>query len=82
MEFKKCARCGCFYTSNDNVCYNCLSKERFEMNKFKNYIEEANLGNINSLNDIAINTGISDKNINRFLGYDDFSQVAKELNLK
>mgnify|MGYP004661384893 CR=1 FL=1 len=82
MEFKKCARCGCFYISNDNVCYNCLSKERFEMNKFKNYIEEANLGNINSLNDIAINTGISDKNINRFLGYDDFSQVAKELNLK
>lgn len=82
MEFKKCARCGCFYTSNDNVCYNCLSKERFEMNKFKTYIEEANLGNINSLNDIAINTGISDKNINRFLGYDDFSQVAKELNLK
>lgn len=82
MEFKKCARCGCFYTSNDNVCYNCLSKERFEMSKFKNYIEETNLGNINSLNDIAINTGISDKNINRFLGYDDFSGVAKELNLK
>lgn len=82
MEFKKCARCGCFYTSNDNVCYNCLSKEKFEMNKFKNYIEEANLGSINSLNDIAINTGISGKNINRFLGYDAFSQIAEELNLK
>ena len=82
MEFKKCARCGCFYTSNDNVCYNCLSKERFEMNKFKNYIEEANLESINSLNDIAINTGISGKNINRFLGYDDFYQIAEELNLK
>ena len=63
MEFKKCARCGCFYTSNDNVCYNCLSKERFEMNKFKNYIEEANLESINSLNDIAINTGISGKGV-------------------
>ena len=33
MEFKKCERCGCFFASNDNVCYNCLTKDRFEMSK-------------------------------------------------
>ena len=43
MEFKKCDRCGCFFTSNDNVCHNCLTKERFEMSKFKSYIEENNI---------------------------------------
>lgn len=82
MEFKKCERCGCFYTSNDNVCYNCLTKEKSEINKFKNYIEENNINQINSLNDIAIQTGISGKNINRFLNYEDFSDVSKQLNLK
>lgn len=82
MEFKKCERCGCFYTSNDNVCYNCLTKEKSEINKFKNYIEENNINQINSLNDISIQTGISGKNINRFLNYEDFSNVSKQLNLK
>ena len=31
MEFKRCSRCGCFFTSNDDVCCNCLSKDKFEM---------------------------------------------------
>lgn len=82
MEFKKCARCGCFFASNDNVCYNCLTKERFEINKFKNYIEENNFSNIDSLNSLSVGTGISEKNLNRFLGYEDFSKVAGQLNLK
>lgn len=77
MEFKKCARCGCFFTSNGDVCYNCMSKERFEMAKFKSYIEENNLSNINSMNDISIQTGISEKNINRFLSQNDFLDFLK-----
>ena len=82
MEFKKCERCGCFFTSNDNVCYNCLTKENLELSKFKNYIKENNLSNINSLNDLSVGTGITSKTLNRFLNYDDFSEIAGQINLK
>ena len=82
MEFKKCERCGCFFASNDNVCYNCLTKDRFEMSKFKNFIEENNINQINSLSDLSIQTGISQKNLNRFLGYEDFNSLSDQFNLK
>ena len=82
MEFKKCERCGCFFASNDNVCYNCLTKDRFEMSKFKNFIEENNINKINSLSDLSIQTGISQKNLNRFLGYEDFNSISEQFNLK
>lgn len=82
MEFKKCERCGCFFASNDNVCYNCLTKDRFEMSKFKNFIEENNINQINSLSDLSIQTGISQKNLNRFLGYEDFNSISEQFNLK
>ena len=49
MEFKKCERCGAFFASNDNVCYNCSTKEKAEFSKFKTYIDEINVDNINSL---------------------------------
>lgn len=82
MEFKKCERCGCFFASNDNVCYNCLTKDRFEMSKFKNFIEENNINQINSLSDLSVQTGISQKNLNRFLGYEDFNDISEQFNLK
>lgn len=82
MEFKKCARCGAFFASNDNVCYNCRAKEKAEFSKFKTYIDEININNINSLNDLSIGAGISEKTLNRFLGYEDFSDVANHINLK
>ena len=82
MENKKCARCGCFYTSNDNVCHNSITKERFEMSKFKTYIEENNISDINSLNELSIGTGLSGKTLNRFLSQDDFSDIASQINLK
>ena len=81
MDFKKCERCGCFFASNDNVCFNCLTKDRFEMSKFKTFIEENDIHQINSLNDISYQTGISQKNLNRFLGYEDFNNIAKQINL-
>ena len=82
MEFKKCERCGCFFTSNDNVCYNCLTKDKYEMSKFKNFIDENNLNKVNSLNEISYQTGISQKNLNRFLEYEDFNDIANQINLK
>lgn len=82
MEFKRCDRCGCFFASNDNVCYNCLTKERFEMSQFKSYLEENNINDITSLNDLSVGTGISTKTLNRFLSYDDFADIAEQMNLK
>ena len=82
MEFKKCDRCGCFFASKDNVCHNCITKERFEMSKFKSYIEENNICDINSLNELSVETGISGKTLNRFLAQDDFSGIASQINLK
>lgn len=82
MEFKKCERCGAFFASNDNVCYNCSTKERAEFSKFKTYIDEINIDNINSLNDLSIGTGISSKTLNRFLDNEDFLDIANQINLK
>ena len=82
MEFKKCDRCGAFFASNDNVCYNCLTKEKAEFSQFKTYIDECNINNINSLNDLSVGTGISDRTLNRFLGYEDFSDITNQINLK
>ena len=82
MEFKKCERCGCFFSSKDSVCYNCLTKEKFEMSQLKSYIEENNLNNIHSLSDLSVQTGIAGKTLNRFLTYEDFSEITGQFNLK
>ncbi len=68
MEFNKCARCGSFYLSNGNVCPKCSSKEKLEFSTFKNYIEENGLNE--NLDIISTQTGISVKNLNRFLTYE------------
>lgn len=65
MEFKKCLRCGCFFLSDNNVCCNCAPKDKFELSKINNYIER-NL-EINSIEELSVNTGISVKNLNRFI---------------
>ena len=65
MEFKKCARCGAFYLSEDNVCFNCKPKDKAEMAKINNYLE--NVNTISSIDEIALNTGISAKNVSRHL---------------
>lgn len=64
MEFKRCERCGCFFISEDNVCYNCIAKDKADTAKLQNYIEEH--GTIGSIEDISAGTGITIKNLNRF----------------
>ena len=68
MEFKRCVRCGCFFTSDSDICVNCESKERLEINKLNNFIRE----NEYSLNaqELADNTNISINNINRYIKND------------
>ncbi len=64
MEFKKCARCGCFFISEDSVCCHCKPKDKFDSIKLQNYLEEHS--SPTSLEEISIGTGISIKNLCRF----------------
>lgn len=64
MELKKCNRCGGFFSAEGCVCPKCSIKDALELSTFKNYIEENGL---TSLDSMSIRTGISAKNINRFI---------------
>lgn len=67
MEFNKCSRCGNFFISSNDVCPKCESKDSLEFQTFKTYIEEN--GVTNNLDILSSETGISVKNLNRFIGY-------------
>ncbi len=77
MELNRCSRCGNFYVAEGNVCPKCSVKDGFEFSTFKSYVQEN--GFENSLNTISNDTGISIKNLNRFLGYQEFQDYQKEL---
>ena len=66
MELNKCSRCGAFHTNNGDVCAKCYNKDIFELSTFKSYVEE---NGVFSIDTIATQTGISQKNINRFMKY-------------
>ena len=69
MEFNKCSRCGNFFISNDDVCPKCKTKDTLEFETFKSYISENGINN--NLDILSNETGISVKNINRYLNYTD-----------
>ena len=79
MEFKRCERCGSFYLSESNICENCSPKDNFELSKLRNYFE----GDIqsNSIDSISVDTGISVKNLNRYLINEEFSEISSKLNI-
>ena len=66
MDLNKCSRCGAFHTNGGDVCPKCSNKDNLELSTFKSYIEE---NGISSIDTIATQTGISQKNVNRFIGY-------------
>lgn len=76
MEVVRCSRCGAFYTNGGYVCPKCSDRDNFELSTFKNFIEENGV-NVNSLNQVSISTGISEKNLNRFLGYEGLEGYKK-----
>ena len=66
MEIKKCARCGNFYISEYEVCKNCEKKDTADVNKLKGFLLEGiNPGTTKM--DVAHSTGITMKNLNRYL---------------
>ena len=76
MEFNKCTRCGSFFISEGIVCPKCSSKDGFEFSTFTSYIQEN--GFEESLDTISGQTGISVKNLNRFMEYDEFKEYKKQ----
>ena len=78
MEINRCSRCGNFYVSAGNVCPNCSTKDGAEFSVFKSYVQENGLDN--SLDTVSNDTGISVKNLNRFLEYEEFQNYQKEIN--
>ncbi len=79
MEFKKCKRCGCFFLSENTVCENCTQKDSFEISKLKNYFEGENYSN--NIDCISVDTGITVKNLNRYLENEEFSDLSSKLNI-
>ncbi|MFR6021767.1 MAG: hypothetical protein ACLUHC_02415 [Clostridia bacterium] len=77
MEFNKCSRCGNFYISNDLVCPKCKAKDAFEFETFQSYIQENGL--TQNLDTISSQTGISVKNLNRFLDYSGYNNYIDGL---
>lgn len=75
MEVKKCVRCGCFFVAENDVCLNCNSKDKLEINKLNNYIE--NNFSITDVQELSLNTDVSINNINRFIKND----ALKNLNI-
>lgn len=76
MEVVRCSRCGAFYTNGGYVCSKCTDKDNFELSAFKNYVEENGV-ELESLSQVSIYTGISEKNLNRFLDYDGLQGYKK-----
>lgn len=66
MELNKCSRCGAFHTNPGDVCPKCASKDSLELSTFKSYIEE---NGFSSIDTVATQTGIAQKNVTRFAGY-------------
>ncbi len=78
MELTRCSRCGAFYANTGYVCSKCSDQDNFELSTFKKYVEENGV-ELKSLSEISTYTGISEKNLNRFLDYDGLEGYKKFL---
>lgn len=77
MNLNKCNRCGCFFMANSNVCPKCAQKDQFEMGQLKTFLEENN--NQINLDNLSASTGISVKNLNRFLSQEQFADFTSQI---
>jgi len=74
MELKKCARCGKFFTSDVEVCNECEKKDLADLSKLKGFLEDGYVTGTSKL-EISAYTGISTRNLTRYLGYQEFSGI-------
>lgn len=73
MNFNKCKRCGCFFVTDSNICPKCAPKDNFEMKVLKDYLSDT--VELNCVDTICTDTGISKKNLDRFLKCDEFNNL-------
>ena len=64
MEFKKCARCGCFFASPNDVCCICEARDKQDIYNLNSYIVTSPAST--SIESLSFDTGVSVKNISRF----------------
>lgn len=74
MDLNRCKRCGAFFASTDCVCPNCKTKDISDLSKLEAFLQENELPS--SIDVLANNTGISAKNLNRFIAENDFSEYG------
>ena len=79
MIFNKCVRCGAFFSTEDSVCPNCKPKDEFDKASLQNFI--ANNEIPTNTKDLAFQSGISEKNVNRFLNTKEFSNLKNNFKL-
>lgn len=65
MNLNKCERCGCFFSSNNCVCPNCVERDASDINQLKTFL--ANSEDVVNVDSLSTSTGVSIKNVNRFL---------------
>lgn len=78
MKFNKCVRCGCFFASDTDVCPNCEKKDNVDKSFLKNYLENNDLPQ--NAESLAFKSGVSLKNINRYMNSNEFSYLKKSFN--
>lgn len=74
MELKRCARCGKFFASDVDVCNECERKDVADLSKLKGFFAEGYSKGISKM-EISASTGISARNLNRYLSYEEFNSI-------
>ena len=75
MKFNKCIRCGCFFSSEDSLCPNCLSRDEIDKLTIRKYLKNNDMPqNVEAL---AFQSGVELKNVNRYLNTREFSDLKK-----
>lgn len=82
MDFKKCPRCGNFFNSEFDVCQKCQINENLDIQKLKNYFDENSDIEDYTMQDISVQTGISSRNLNRFMISEEFAGYVNNSNLE
>ena len=74
MEIKRCVRCGCLYTTENEVCNECLIKDNAEVAKLRGVLNEG-LEAGTTKQDLAIKAGITARNLDRYLKNEEFNGI-------
>ena len=75
MEIKRCARCGGFFETANDVCNNCKSKDSKDVGKLKSYLSYDYVAGTVTKGEVSNRTGITMKNLNRILIGEEFEGV-------